>query len=376
MIGVLMTRASFAGFWLLVLLAAPACAEIAFDYDQMKPLEIKETGTREQEGVQLRDITYVLPGGSRNAATIVEKKGQTGARPGILFVHWYGPPEPTSNRTQFIPDAVELAKGGAVSLLIDTPWSRPEYFRERKRDGDYARSVQQVKDLRRALDVLLAQPEIDRERVAFVGHDFGAMYGALAAANDPRVKFFVFMAGTQSFSDWFLYGPKPPEAEQKRFIAEMAPLDPIKYLPQLKMPKLLQFADDDEHVSKERAEALAAAAPEPKTVRTYAAKHELNDAATKERVALVEGAAPPFGGSGPLILVDGHDGLAVRSDVPAIHAGGVEGHGKIPRAIEHDHPAGAAQLLHLLQRCVRPLRSPTRLCSRPARQCRTRRWRG
>ena len=93
------------------------------------------------------------------------------------------------------------------------------------------------------------------------------------------------MAGTQSFSDWFLYGPKPPPAEQDRFIAEMAPLDPIKYLPKLKMPKLLQFADDDEHVSKVRADALAAAAPEPKTVRTYSAKHELNAEATRERIA-------------------------------------------------------------------------------------------
>ncbi len=275
----------FLCFGLLVLSTFPAVADISFDYDQAKPLDLKDTGSREQDGVRLRDITYALPDGSRNAATVVAKDGPAMDRPGVLFVHWYGPPAPTSNRTQFIPDAIELAKGGAVCLLIDTPWSKPKYFRERKRDGDYARSVQEVKDLRRALDVLVSFPGIDRERVAFVGHDFGAMYGTLAAANDPRVKFFVFMAGTQSFSDWFLYGPKPPEEEKQKFIAEMAPLDPVKYMPALKMPKLLQFADDDEHVSKERAEALAAAAPEPKTVRTYHAQHELNDEATKERIA-------------------------------------------------------------------------------------------
>ena len=34
------------------------------------------------------------------------------------------------------------------------------------------------------------------------------MYGTLAAATDHRVTHFVFMAGTASFSDWFLYGPK------------------------------------------------------------------------------------------------------------------------------------------------------------------------
>jgi dienelactone hydrolase len=215
---------------------------------------------------------------------MVAKDGRAEGRPAVLFVHWYGPPAPTSNRTQFIPDAIDLAKTGVVSLLIDTPWSRPEYFEERKREGDYARSVQQVKDLRRALDVLLSFPGIERERIAFVGHDFGAMYGTLAAAVDPRVKFFVFMAGTQSFSDWFLYGPKPPEDEKQKFIAEMAPLDPIKYLPKLKMPILFQFAKEDEHVTKERAEALAAAANEPKTVRFYDADHELNEAARGARL--------------------------------------------------------------------------------------------
>jgi dienelactone hydrolase len=197
-----------------------------------------------------------------------------------------GPPDPTSNRTQFIPDGIELAKKGAISLLIDTPWSRPEYFRERTRETDYSRSVQQVKDLRRALDILLSLPDVDPQRVAFVGHDFGAMYGALAVASDTRAKAFVFMAGTSSFSDWFLYGKPKLEGEaRQKFVDALAPLDPIRHLPRLKMPILLQFANDDEHVSKARADALAAVANEPKTIRVYSAKHELNEEATQERIA-------------------------------------------------------------------------------------------
>ena len=271
----------------LFLVAAPyAFAEVSFDYSRERPLDIRETGTREQDGVTLRDITYASLDGSRNAATIIARKTEAGIRPAILFVHWYGPPDPTSNRTQFIPDGIELAKKGAVSLLIDTPWSRPEYFRERSRETDYARSVQQVKDLRRALDILLSLPDVDPQRVAFVGHDFGAMYGTLAVASDARVKAFVFMAGTSSFSDWFLYGKPKLEGEaRQKFVDQLAPLDPIRYLPRLKMPILLQFANDDEHVSKARADALAAGANEPKTVRVYPAKHELNDEATQERIA-------------------------------------------------------------------------------------------
>ena len=44
-----------------------------------------------------------------------------------------------------------------------------------------------MKDLRRALDVLLAQPGVDPKRIAYVGHDFGAMYGAVLAGVDRRV---------------------------------------------------------------------------------------------------------------------------------------------------------------------------------------------
>jgi dienelactone hydrolase len=143
-----------------------------------------------------------------------------------------------------------------------------------------------VRDLRRALDVLLGQPGIDRSRVGFVGHDFGAMYGTLAAAHDPRITHFVFMAGTASFSDWFLYGPPKLEGEaRQKFIAELAPLDPAAWLPKLHGPLLLQFADRDEHVPAGRRERLIDAAPRGADVRVYQADHELNATATRERLA-------------------------------------------------------------------------------------------
>ena len=112
-------------------------ADVSFDYEQSRPLDVQVTGSREKDGGLLRDISYASLVSGRNAATVVAPKEGTDSKPGVLFVHWYGPPQPTSNRTQFIPDAIELAKGGAISLLIDTPWSRPEYFQERARDGDY-----------------------------------------------------------------------------------------------------------------------------------------------------------------------------------------------------------------------------------------------
>ena len=270
---------------ILALSQSPAPASL-FDYEASRPLDVKETSRREDNGVLLRDITYAMPGGGTNAATLIAPKTPAPQpAPAILFVHWYGPPAPTSNRTQFIPDGIALARQGVTSLLIDTPWSVPTYFRTRTREQDYTRSVQQVKDLRRALDVLLAQPGIDRTRVAYVGHDFGAMYGTIAAAVDQRVTHFVFMAGTASFSDWFLYGTKMEGEARDRFIAQLAPLDPVKWVSKLRGPVLMQFADNDEHVSTARRELLTAAAPRGADVRVYKAGHELSEESTRERLA-------------------------------------------------------------------------------------------
>jgi len=257
-----------------------------FNYAAARPLDVRETARREDNGVLLRDITYATLTGGTNAATLITPKAPAAQpAPAILFVHWYGPPAPTSNRTQFIPDGIALARQGVTSLLIDTPWSEPTWFRSRKREEDYTHSVQQVRDLRRALDVLMAQPGIDKTRVAYVGHDFGAMYGTLAAAVDSRVTHFVFMAGTASFTDWFLYGPKLEGEARDKFIAEFAPLDPVRWVSKLRGPVLMQFADTDEHVSTARREQLAAAAPQGAEVRVYKAGHELSEESTRERLA-------------------------------------------------------------------------------------------
>src|SRR5215217_8113140 len=155
----------------------------------------------EPAGVTVRQLSYAQLDGTRNAATIVTPSVTTRMpRPAILFLHWYEPPRPTSNRTEFLAEAVELAASGVVSLLVDTPWTSEQWFARRDAAHDYDFTVQMTRDIRHALDALLAQPSLDKTRIAIVGHDFGAMWGALATAADPRVTHFVYMAGTRSFT--------------------------------------------------------------------------------------------------------------------------------------------------------------------------------
>ncbi len=236
--------------------------------------------------VTVRQLTYAQADGSRNAATLVTPSAGRGTHPAILFLHWYEPPRPTSNRTEFLAEAVDLAGTGVVSLLIDTPWTSEKWFATRDAARDYPFTLEMTKNVRRALDVLLAQPGIDTTRVAIVGHDFGAMWGALAAAEDPRVTHLVFMAGSPSLSDWYLFTPKREGAEKDAFVEQLAPLAPAAAVRRFSpRPVLLQFGSNDKFIKNEDARAMADGIPGPKTFKTYEFEHELSYQARLDRVA-------------------------------------------------------------------------------------------
>ena len=234
----------------------------------------------------VQQLSYTQLDGSSNAATLVTPASASAApKPAILFLHWYEPPRPTSNRTEFLAEAVELAGSGVISLLVDTPWTKENWFPTRDAAKDFEFTQQMTKDVRRAIDVLMAQPGIDKSRIAVVGHDFGAMWGAVAVAEDPRVTHFVYMAGTRSFTDWYLFTPKKEGAERDAFVAKLAPLDPIAHLAKISpRPVLLQFGTKDPFVKNEAAAAMGDAVTGPKTIKTYEFEHELTFQARRDRI--------------------------------------------------------------------------------------------
>ncbi len=190
--------------------AQPATVPVAeFEYDRARPFDLTVDKTERRGEVTVQDVSYLQLDGTRNQAYLVTPPAPA-PHPGILFVHWLEDNSPTANRTEFLGEAIDLAStSGAVSLLPNTMWTPPGWFVKRNPEADYAISIRQTREIRRAIDLLATRPGVDPGRLVFVGHDFGAMYGALAAGVEPaRLKAFVFMAGTQRFSDWFLLYPK------------------------------------------------------------------------------------------------------------------------------------------------------------------------
>jgi cephalosporin-C deacetylase-like acetyl esterase len=262
---------------ILGLAVTPASAQ-DYTFDRQRPFAVAD------RDVSVREITYAGPAGEATEATLVAPIAP-GRHPAVLFVHWYGPTHTTSNRTQYVPDALALARHGIVSLLVDTPWSEPSWFPTRQPENDVTFSTSQVKRLQRAVDVLASLDRVDAGRLALVGHDFGAMYGAVVAGLDRRITTFAFVAGTAKFADWFLLGRKLDADARTRVYDELAPYDPVRHLPKVSAGAvLLQFATKDPYVTADAAKALIDAVKAPKESKFYECGHDMNREAMDDRV--------------------------------------------------------------------------------------------
>lgn len=253
------------------------------DYQKLESTDVRLLGRRVEDGLESHLFVIQTPFGYRRVAELFRPvDGEDLAA--ILYIHWYEPESHDSNRSQFVAEAKELARARAGCLLVETLWSDPDFFIKRTQADDMQNSMEEVVNIRRAMDLLLSQPGIDPERFGFVGHDFGGMYGVLAGSLDQRPKQYVIMAATPRFPDWYLYLPKLEGEVREAFIGEMSTIDPIAHAARLSpAPILFQFGLNDPHVPQERAEEFFAAAQEPKAVQWYEAGHGLNDDATGDR---------------------------------------------------------------------------------------------
>jgi len=270
----------------LLFAAAPVRADTAapdsfaeraalFAYDTHADLAIQERGVEQRDAVAIHDLSFIAEPGAKQRinAYLVVPPGK-GAHAGVLWVHWLGEPK-TSNRTQYLDEAVALAAQGVESLLVDAMWSDPDWYAKRDPEQDFDASIRQTIALRRAMDLLASRPGIDAKRLGYVGHDFGGMYGMLAAGVDRRAKTYVFMAVAPSLLEWAFFASQPKSKID--YIRKNAPLELSEFVHRIDNASVLfQFAKNDAYVSRASTGVLLNAANAPKERKFYEADHAMN----------------------------------------------------------------------------------------------------
>ena len=284
---------------LTALLFAAASAtpppEAHFAYDPKAPLDAVTTAVETRGDVVIQDLTYASPKGGRVPASLVVPAGR-GPFAAVLWGHWYWENSPMKSRRQFLDEAVVLARSGVVSLLTDGPVARPGYVPDRTplNEKQFDDLVQQVVDMRRGADLLLARPEVDPRRLAFVGHSYNAAVGAILAGVDRRFKALVLMAGALSdrvdlkSAAYRRYRERVGPAKFDAFTAEHAWADPGPYVARAAPATVfLQYAKKEDFLTPARAKEYAANVSEPKRFKEYDASHALNAEARKDRLAFL-----------------------------------------------------------------------------------------
>jgi pimeloyl-ACP methyl ester carboxylesterase len=215
----------------------------------------------------------------------------------LLFLHWFDTEATDGNRTQFLDEAVELARDeGVVSILPQGrfPWAGDPTDAM----ADARRIREEVEGHRAALDHLVAREDVDAARVGLVGHDFGGMHGIVLAADDPRIAAAVIIAATPRWGDWFLpfWRIDGDRFDYQRALSELDPIGRIGDL--APRPLLLQFARNDFFIAAMTGLELHRAAGEPKEMRAYDADHGVREpqARRDRREFLLKALAPTTSG--------------------------------------------------------------------------------
>jgi dienelactone hydrolase len=239
-----------------------------------------------QQHVVVEDITIPVPGQDPVQAWFVHPAGEAKkhSAPAVLWLHWLG--EINNDRSEYLSEAVGLAGKGVYSVLPNGyfPWvPNPDGT-----TGDVTLVENQVAAFRSALDRLASERAVDPTRIALVGHDYGAMYGALLADSDDRISAMVLQAPDALMGNWFAQFWLQLEGDARtQYLALFDGLDPVDHTARLGDRVLFQWAGRDDFIGQDVRDAYAASSPDAQVDFYERNDHEFRDDARADRLAFL-----------------------------------------------------------------------------------------
>jgi pimeloyl-ACP methyl ester carboxylesterase len=220
-----------------------------FDYDRAKLPKLDCQDIAQRTDASVRGCGFAGPRGGQVNLVLVMPKTAKPPYAGVLFQHGGG-----QSMTNYLSEALILARAGVVSMLTDAP-ARGEgvvsEVNQTKLDESQRFQADVVVALRMALDHLLNQNGVDPSRIAFVGHSYGAVAGGVLAGVDQRFRAFVLLGGVVSEAEHIRNSRSPYWEEMRRRMTpdefartmnKIEATDPARFLPSASAPMLVQCA--------------------------------------------------------------------------------------------------------------------------------------
>ena len=249
--------------------------------DPADGLRIEVKATEHRGSAAVDDLLYADDSiGEVEAFLVRPATSSASPRSGIVWWHWLDSEAPDGNRTEFLDESVALAADGTVSLLIQGrfPWRvDPD-----SAAADSRQIADEVLRLRRGLYLLAARDDVDADRLAVVGHDFGGMFGILALAADPRPKGGVVIAAVPRWGDWFLPFWQIEE-DRIDYLRGLRPFDPLEHVGEIApRPLFFQFAESDFFIAPMTQFEFRRAAGDTAEFKRYPGGHSLRVDAVRD----------------------------------------------------------------------------------------------
>ena len=168
---------------------SPELREFLFRYDRTAPLRASTSDTQSADGLVIERLRYESINGHRVPAVLTHHADTPAPRPVLLVQHGL---HSSKDDTRLAALTAAWAPHGFACLTIDAP------LHGERADGDLDLMqllaqpytglrfvVQNVVDLRRAVDVIEERPDLDERRVAYVGFSMSAFLGVQFVALEP-----------------------------------------------------------------------------------------------------------------------------------------------------------------------------------------------
>ncbi len=255
----------------------------SYQDEASQPLAVKIAGTQTIGTTKFLRFSYQSTNNQRVPALLFTPAGASASHPVpcLVILHGLG-----GSKELMAGMALDAAKAGYASLVIDE-YGQGERGPLKTVPGRQAQELattvsQTAVDVRRGLDYLATQPQIDSRRVGLAGVSLGAIIGTVVSGVEPRIKATVLISGG---GDWGLIlktlssrgavvGGRDTSAFKNvnwgTLSVLLAPEDPLTFAPHIApRPVLMLAGRRDTTIVPQAQQELFEAARQPKTIVWY-----------------------------------------------------------------------------------------------------------